>query len=125
VNPGLVCELILTSNLRRNLDAGQRGIIVLEAAPILEAAAKKRQLAAGERGKEGGRGNKKTLPANSPEGYSGGEVRDQLAAMAGVVSPLPIACNPIHRRLFSPRQPDEPHSAPLIASPWPRATPMA
>ena len=54
-------------------------------------AAKERQIQQGERGKEGGRGNKKTLPANSTEGFSGrapskdrtGETRVQIATAVG------------------------------------------
>lgn len=54
-------------------------------------AAKERQIQQGERGKEGGRGNKKTLPANSTEGFSGrapskghtGETRAQIASGVG------------------------------------------
>jgi len=54
-------------------------------------AAKERQLQQGERGKEGGRGNRKTLPANSTEGISGrapskdrtGETRVQIASAVG------------------------------------------
>lgn len=49
-------------------------------------AARARQLQAGERGKEGGRGHEKTLPVVPPEGFSEpkGETRDLLAKEAGI-----------------------------------------
>jgi hypothetical protein len=50
--------------------------------------AKERQAAAGEHGKEGGRGHKKTLPENLPEGLGdvpkGGDARDKVGEVVGV-----------------------------------------
>jgi hypothetical protein len=65
-----------------------KAILAEEARPILEKSAEERQVAAGEHGKEGGRGNKKTLPPTSEEGFRdrSGEVDRQFAQMAGVAS---------------------------------------
>ena len=50
--------------------------------------AKERQAAAGEHGKEGGRGNKKTLPVNLPEGFDdkpkSNDARDEVGKVVGV-----------------------------------------
>ena len=42
-----------------------------------------RQIAAGERGKEGGRGKKKTLGANDPKGKRAPRARDKVAKTTG------------------------------------------
>jgi hypothetical protein len=57
--------------------------LVLDALPFAEKEARERQLAAGERGVEGGRGNKKsiTLAEKIPQGFS--RSRDEAAAMFG------------------------------------------
>ena len=49
----------------------------------LEAAAKERQLAAGERGEEGGRGKKKTLEPNWHKGKRAPAARDKVAKATG------------------------------------------
>jgi hypothetical protein len=48
-----------------------------------EAAAEERQIAAGERGKEGGRGKKKTLVPNGHKGKRAPAARDKVAKATG------------------------------------------
>lgn len=91
-DPGL---WIISANItRRNLDADQRASMWTQADELMRSLRKQaaeRQKAAGEQGKEGGRGHKKTLPLNSGEGFPA-ERRDrharetvgQLATAAGV-----------------------------------------
>jgi ParB-like chromosome segregation protein Spo0J len=53
---------------RRNLTPSQKAMVGARMRAMYDEQAKERQREAGERGAEGGRGNKKTLPANLPEG---------------------------------------------------------
>jgi hypothetical protein len=66
---------------RRDLSAGQKAMIGLEIAPHLEAAAKERQIEGGKRGKEGGRGKRKTpvLDRGQPKRKRAPRVVDQIA----------------------------------------------
>jgi hypothetical protein len=52
--------------------------------PLEKAAAKEKQLAAGERGKEGGRGKTKTLQANALKGKPAPQSRDKVAQATGM-----------------------------------------
>ena len=55
-------RFIMSANMRRrDLSSGQKVMIGLEIEPFRTAAAKELQIAAGSRGKEGGRGKRKTL----------------------------------------------------------------
>jgi hypothetical protein len=47
-----------------NLNPSQLAVVAVNARPLFAEEARKRQIAAGEHGKEGGRGNKKTLHTN-------------------------------------------------------------
>lgn len=78
----IIMYIIGANMRRRDLNAGQRGMLMLDIAPQLEAEAKQRQRAAGERGKEGGRGKKKPSGSNEPKGSN--RVSDQLAALGNV-----------------------------------------
>lgn len=76
---------VLSWNLhRRHLTTSQRGMVAQAALPMLEAQAKERQRDAGIHGAEGGRGNKKTLTVNSPEGYMSAESTTQAGELLGV-----------------------------------------
>ena len=73
---------------RRHMTPSQKAAVAVEALPLLEAEAKERQEQQAERGKEGGRGNKKageTLPAILPEGFlpPKGESREKAAIITG------------------------------------------
>ncbi len=71
-----IANFIMSKNLaRRDLNQGQRALIVLEAAPLLEKAAKERQRAAGGAHNQ----KEKALLTNSSEA-----VADQLAKLANV-----------------------------------------
>ena len=75
---------VLSQNVkRRDLSATQRATIGFESLPLLENEAKARQHAAGVRGNEGGRGNKKTLQEKVPGG-NGGQARTHAAKAVGV-----------------------------------------
>ena len=66
---------------RRHLTSGQKVALAAEIKPMLAEEAKGRQKAAGERGKEGGRGKKKTLQEKVPEGNPAPQARDQAAKL--------------------------------------------
>jgi hypothetical protein len=55
---------------RRDLTMGQKAVAAAKLVPILAQMAKGRQVAAGVRGEEGGRGKKKTLPVKRREGFT-------------------------------------------------------
>jgi hypothetical protein len=74
---------------RRDLTMDQRAAFILAAKPYLAEKAAERMKAGGARGKEGGRGKKKTPVQDSGQGFSDSKKRadrtvDQLAAQAGV-----------------------------------------
>lgn len=77
-------DFILNANLhRRHLTDDQRIMIVTGALRIKEAeAAKARQIEGGKRGKEGGRGHRKTLAANSTQGFRAPTTTQKIAAAA-------------------------------------------
>jgi hypothetical protein len=75
---------VLSQNVkRRDLTATQRATIGFESLPLRENEAKARQHAAGARGSEAGRGNKKTLQEKVPAGNSG-QARTHAAKAVGV-----------------------------------------
>lgn len=78
--------IVDSAAMRRDLTADQRAMFILAAQPFLAKQAADRMKAGGERGKEGGRGKKKTLMAKSPEGLSPAEstTRHAIAEQAGV-----------------------------------------
>lgn len=62
---------VVSLNLeRRHLTSDQRACCAVEVLPLLEAEAKERQEAQGERGVEGGRGKLKTLEEKIPQGFT-------------------------------------------------------
>jgi len=73
---GSLVSFVVSLNLqRRHLSSSQKATVAMDVLPMLEAEAKERQRAAGERGNEGGRGNAKTLPQLIGEGFE--EPREQ------------------------------------------------
>jgi hypothetical protein len=68
VEPTLASARVDKNLWRRDLSVGQKTMIGLDIAAYLEAAAKERQIAAGSRGKEGGRGKRKTPVLNRGQG---------------------------------------------------------
>lgn len=81
---------VVSHNLhRRHLTPSQRGMVALELESLLKPAARERQKAQADKGKEGGRGNKKqTLTQNLGEGLSSdkhaGEASTQAAKALNV-----------------------------------------
>ena len=81
LNGTLPTVWVISKNLnRRHLTISQRAAIAAEAFPLIQRDTLAKQKAAGERGKEygkqGGRGHRKPLTANSPEGVSARESRE-------------------------------------------------
>ena len=87
---GSLVSFVVSLNLkRRHLTPSQASMVGVEILPMLEEEARTRQIAAGaEFGSLGGRGNKKPLEANLPQGVSESErapqARDQAAKLVGV-----------------------------------------
>jgi len=74
-------HIITLNKDRRHLTPSQLATLAIDILPALEDDAKKRQVAQGERGKEGGRGKTKTLRDLVPEGFSDDHARsDEQAA---------------------------------------------
>ena len=64
-------EAVLSWNLeRRHLNAGQKAMVALEVLPEFERLAREKQGQQASFGSFGGRGNKKTLEVNLPQGFS-------------------------------------------------------
>ncbi len=80
-----IINFIISANMRRrNMDAGQKAMIGLDIAPLLEAAAKKRMLAGKGADGSGGRGKRKNPVLNSGQGKRAPRVVDQLSKAVGV-----------------------------------------
>ena len=93
---------IIGANLaRRHLDKGQKVALALEIEPHFADEAKKRQEAAGEHGKEGGRGNTKAC-GKSPTRVL--PSRDQAAAAVGVTVLLGVLATGPRHRTEAPRR---------------------
>ena len=86
---GSLVSFVISLNLqRRHLTSSQKSVVAMDVLPMLEAEAQERQLAAGERGNEGGRGNAKTLDKLIYQGFDESSERapqsiDQAAQMVG------------------------------------------
>lgn len=83
---GSLIAFVVSLNLhRRHLDSSQKAFISLDILPMLKAEARERQLAQGERGIEGGRGNTKTLSQKIDEGFeqNDGRATQQAAQLLG------------------------------------------
>jgi hypothetical protein len=90
---------VLSLNLhRRHLTEDQKAAIVQNARAQLEAEAKERQRLAGVHGNEGGRGRRKTLVANSPQGFAS-EAAEQPADDDTAASPRPRRAPTTRKRL--------------------------
>jgi hypothetical protein len=73
----------LATHARKDFTWTEAVAIKREIEPEEKAAAKERQAAAGDRGKEGGRGKKKTLVANTHKGKPAPKARDKAAKATG------------------------------------------
>jgi len=81
---GSLVEMVLSLNVsRRHLTTGQRAVMGERSLPHFEVEAQARQIAAGTRGAEGGRGNAKPLASIDAKGLGGEEREGKSANRAG------------------------------------------
>ncbi|MEM1240372.1 MAG: DNA methyltransferase [Cyanobacteria bacterium P01_H01_bin.26] len=87
--PEQALQAVMSWNLeRRHLTTSQRAVLALEVMPEFEKLAKERQFSQGDRGCEGGRGRKKTLVANSPQGLETDYAGHNLATQKPDAKPV-------------------------------------